>query len=253
MAELRADIDETWFAWSGPATRCSGQQHHRLLPDSGAASRHRVCAADAGRRSGAACPHHVPRSDERLRQEAGRQMRVGLAAAILLLRPGTPALTHRLDEYLQATLISVGKDQLQAEITLTPGVAGLPIVAAIIDTDADGVISEAEQRAYAGQVLRDLSFTIDGHPLTPRLRFDAISRHRRDERGAGRDSDRVQADLPRGGPSRRLVFENRHQSRIGAYLVNCLVPQRPRNPDRGAESELLAVALSTGLRADGRS
>ena len=33
--------------------------------------------------------------------------------------------------------------------------------------------------------------------------------------------------LPRGGPNRRLIFENHHESRIAAYLVNCLVPRDP--------------------------
>ena len=51
MAEIKADINETWFAWSGPTTATPGQQHHSLLPDSGAASRDRVRAAAAGRRS----------------------------------------------------------------------------------------------------------------------------------------------------------------------------------------------------------
>ena len=64
MAEIKAGIDETWFAWSGPTTAAPGTQHHGLLPDSGSASRHRVCASAAGRRSFHACPHHVPRSDE---------------------------------------------------------------------------------------------------------------------------------------------------------------------------------------------
>jgi hypothetical protein len=35
------------------------------------------------------------------------------------------------------------------------------------------------------------------------------------------------ADVPGAGGHRKLVFENRHQSAIGAYLVNCLVPRDP--------------------------
>jgi len=153
-------------------------------------------------------------------------MKTRLAAVVLLLAP-TPALTHRLDEYLQGAIISIGKDRLEAQITLTPGVAVFPMLAASIDTDKDGVVSEAEQRAYAGRVLRDLSLTIDGRPLAPRLvsmQFPSL-----DEMKEGRGGIRIdfQADLPRGGPRRRLVFENRHQNRIGAYLVNCLVPSDP--------------------------
>jgi len=153
-------------------------------------------------------------------------MKLGLAAAILLLAPA-PALTHRLDEYLQGTLISIGRQSVEAEITLTPGVAVFPIVLADIDTDMDGFASEKEQRAYAGRVLRDLSLTIDGHPLTPQLlsmRFPTI-----DEMKEGLGGIRIEfkANLRPGGPSRRLVFENRHQSSVGAYLVNCLVPRDP--------------------------
>ena len=149
-----------------------------------------------------------------------------LVAAILLSVPA-PAIAHRLDEYLQETLLSLGKTRLQAELTLTPGVAVYPIVAADIDSNRDGVFSESEQRAYAGRVLRDLSLTIDGHPVTPRLvalRFPAVGEMKA---GLGAIHIEFQADLPGGGPARQLVFENRHESRLGAYLVNCLVPQDP--------------------------
>ena len=53
----------------------------------------------------------------------------------------------------------------------------------------DGVISEAEQRAYAERVLRDLSLTIDGDPLRLRLVSIEISEDRGDERRTRRDSD----------------------------------------------------------------
>lgn len=154
-------------------------------------------------------------------------MKGKLAAAVVFLLAGTPALAHRLDEYLQGTLISVEKGRLQAQMTLTPGVAVYPIVIAGIDTDADGVISETEQRVYAGRVLRDLSLTIDGHRLTPRLvswEFPAI-----DEMKEGRGEIRIEfsAELPRNGPNRKLTLENHHQSRIAAYQVNCLVPRDP--------------------------
>lgn len=92
-----------------------------------------------------------------------------LAAAALLLSLGIPVSAHRLDEYLQATLISVDKNRIQAQIRLIPGVAVFPVVLAGIDTDRDGVISKPEEQAYAQQVLRDLSLTIDGDRLRPRL------------------------------------------------------------------------------------
>jgi hypothetical protein len=45
--------------------------------------------------------------------------------------------------------------------------------------------------------------------------------------GLGTIELEVGADVPRGGRDRRLVFENRHETRIAAYLVNCLVPTDP--------------------------
>jgi hypothetical protein len=150
-----------------------------------------------------------------------------LSAATLLLLAGISASAHRLDEYLQGTILSVAKNRLDAEITLTPGVAVFPALIADIDTDGDGAISQAEQHSYAEQVLRDLSLSIDGHFLTPHLisaEFPHIS-----EMKEGRGEIRIEfdSDLPRGGGSRKLIFENHHQSRVAAYQVNVLVPRDP--------------------------
>ena len=152
--------------------------------------------------------------------------RLAAAGAILLL-VGTPASAHRLDEYLQATTISVEKDRVQAQIRLTPGVAVFPIVLANLDTDADGVISEAEQAAYAEQVLGDLSLTIDGDRLRLRLVSLTFAKIEEMKEGLGEIQLEFDAEAPSGGPNRSLTFENRHQSRIAAYLVNCLVPRDP--------------------------
>ncbi len=43
--------------------------------------------------------------------------------------------------------------------------------------------------------------------------------------GRGEIQLEFNADVPSGGPNRRLIFENHHQRRIAAYLVNCLVPR----------------------------
>ena len=151
-----------------------------------------------------------------------------IALAGIVVSLGAPARAHRLDEYLEATLISVEKDHVQASMRLVPGVAVFPAVLASIDTNADGFISPAERQAYAESVVRDLSLSVDGNVLAPRLvsvHFPNVEDMRE---GLGEIHIDLNADLPRGGPDRRLVFENHHQSRIAAYLVNCLVP-RDRN------------------------
>ena len=80
----------------------------------------------------------------------------------LVLLAATPVGAHRLDEYLQATTIAVEKGRVQAEIRLVPGVAVFPIVFAGIDSDSDGVMSAAEQRAYAQWVLHEVSLSTEG-------------------------------------------------------------------------------------------
>jgi hypothetical protein len=56
------------------------------------------------------------------------------------------------------------------------------------------------------------------------MRFPTVDEMRE---GLGQIQLDFDADLPRGGRNRKLTFENRHLSRIAAYLVNCLVPGDP--------------------------
>ena len=150
---------------------------------------------------------------------------VATAAVLLLL--GAPASAHRLDEYLQATIISVEKDHIQASMRLIPGVAVSSVVLASIDTNWDGVISEAEQRTYAERVLRDLSLTVDGKSASPTLVSQKFPATEEIKEGLGEIQIEFTVDLARGGPERRIIFENHHQNEISAYLVNCLVPRDP--------------------------
>ena len=153
-----------------------------------------------------------------------RRLTAACAAMMLL---GASASAHRLDEYLQATLLSIEKDRVQVSMRLTPGVAVSAFVLAGIDANADGVISEAERRAYAERVLRDVSLRIDGHELSPQLISVEFPGVEEMKAGLGEIKIEFSADLSRRGRDRRLIFENHHQSRISAYLVNCLASTDP--------------------------
>lgn len=159
----------------------------------------------------------------------------------LVLLTAATCFAHRLDEYLQATQLSVEKDRVHAQIFLTPGVAVFPVVFAGIDTDADHVLSTAEQRAYAERVLSDLSLSVDGDPLRLRLVSAKFPAPEEMQQGLGEIAIDFQADLPVNGGNRTLTFENHHQQRIAAYLVNCLVS---RDPD---------IRLGTQHRNDSQS
>jgi hypothetical protein len=149
--------------------------------------------------------------------------RLSVAAVILPLL-ATSASAHRLDEYLQATIISVEKDRVQATMRLVPGVTVSDFVMTTIDSNADGAISQTEQRAYAERVLRDVSLTVDGDILRPRLISVEFPGLEEMKEGLGEIQIEFSADLPHNGPNRRLTFENHHQRGIATYLVNCLVP-----------------------------
>ncbi len=143
--------------------------------------------------------------------------RMGVSALLLLILSGGAA-AHRLDEYLQATLIGVTRDGVDLEIQLTPGVAMLPLLMAVIDRDRDGRISSEEERAYVGRVAREVELRVDGVPAPLSLiesKFPAIEAMRE-----GLGTIRIKLRAARSG--HELRFENRHLPQASVYLVNCL-------------------------------
>jgi hypothetical protein len=142
----------------------------------------------------------------------------------LALLAAAPVQAHRLDEYLQATTISLEKGRISAEIRLAPGVAVFPQVFADIDRDGDGIASQAEQERYAQRVLDDVKLTLDDTRLAPRLVSSAFAPKELLARGLGEIRMTIEANVPRQGASHRLTFENHHQRQIGVYLVNGLLP-----------------------------
>ena len=139
----------------------------------------------------------------------------------------SPTFAHRLDEYLQATTIAVEKDHVVLQLHLTPGVAVTRKVLAELDTNRDEAVTDAERKDYALRVSHDLSLKIDGE--IPNLRLVASSFPQAAEmtKGTGDILLRFEASLESGKSAHKLSFENRHQSAISVYLVNCLVPHDP--------------------------
>lgn len=143
--------------------------------------------------------------------------RMGVSVLLALILVGGAA-AHRLDEYLQATLIGVTPDGIEVEIQLTPGVAMLPVLMAAIDQDSDGRISSGEERAYVGRVAREVELRVDGVPAPLSLiesKFPALDAMRE---GLGT----IAIKLRTASSGHELRFENRHLPQVSAYLVNCL-------------------------------
>ena len=89
-----------------------------------------------------------------------KKIPVALIAVLLSFAPYASA--HRLDEYLQATRLSLAANQIGVEIDLTPGVDVATAIFALINTDHDGRISPSEADRYANQVVRETTLDIDG-------------------------------------------------------------------------------------------
>jgi len=146
-----------------------------------------------------------------------------IGATIALLLP-VKAFAHRLDEYLEATILSIDSGHVDGSMRLVPGVAVASAVISKIDSNGDGILSDSEQQAYAERVLQDVSLSADGQILPLHLVSSDFPPIEAMKGGVGEIHLNFTADLPGGGANRRLIFENHHQSNIAVYLVNSLVP-----------------------------
>jgi hypothetical protein len=108
---------------------------------------------------------------------------------------------------------------------LIPGVLVAPFLIAEIDSNRDGILSAAEKQAYAERVLGDLSMTVDGRSIQPKLISWSFPLPAQMRDGVGEIQIEYAADLPHGAPNRTLILANHHLNRTSVYLMNVAVPQ----------------------------
>jgi hypothetical protein len=149
---------------------------------------------------------------------------LAIGVAVFLALPIT-AFAHRLDEYLEATILSLQAGRVEGSIRLQPGVAVSSAVIASIDTNGDGVFSDTEQHAYAQHILSNVAVSVDGRDLSLHLVSLSFPEIDAMKQGIGEIHVDFSADVPAGGTNRKLVFENRNHDNTAVYLVNSLVPQ----------------------------
>jgi hypothetical protein len=154
--------------------------------------------------------------------------RAVLAGFVFLCAASEMTSAHRLDEYLQATRVAFAGDRVEVEVDLIPGAALASGVMSRIDHDGDNTASPIEVAAYAQAVLRDLTVTVDLHPVAMTLaRVEAASL---DEIRAGVGAIRLSAVgvVERGGTGPHSVYvRNDHRPEISVYSVNALIPGDP--------------------------
>ena len=152
-------------------------------------------------------------------------MKLKLALGVACLLFGKAAWAHRIDEYLQATMLSLKANEAEASMRLIPGVMVAPSVIAAIDSNDDGVFSESEKQAYARRVVGDLSITINGKSIPPQLFSWNFPEPAQMREGLGEIRIEYRVALPPDGPKRALVLANHHLNPASVYLMNTVVPE----------------------------
>jgi hypothetical protein len=180
---------------------------------------------------------------------ASKRVALSVIAALALVCSARVS-AHRLDEYLQAARIGVGANGVHLEMSLTPGVAVADRVIREIDRDGDGVMSEAEQRAYAERVLTAITLRVDDAPA---LRLSLAGSSFPDpvtiSSGNGVIAIRSDARLsPLTAGTHRVVFRNTFVEDKSVYLANALVPDDDRvavtGQERRVDQSELTIAFS---------
>ena len=155
-----------------------------------------------------------------------RTLLIALMFGIVGLALPEGAAAHRLDEYLQASRISVERDAIELEIDLTPGMNVASQIFASIDTNGDGHISSVESDAYARLVFDSIALNADGRPLRVSLLDQRFPEFHEMALGVGTIRLRATAALSSAAAGRHHVYyRNTHQPEIGVYLVNALLPE----------------------------
>jgi hypothetical protein len=136
-----------------------------------------------------------------------------------------PAGAHRLDEYLQATRLSIDIDRVGLEIDLTPGVSVASRVFAWADTNRDGELSTTETEAYARRILSAVVLSVDGRVVPVTLVDSRFPDVRDITAGVGTIRLRAASKIPPASAGRhQLAYVNEYRPDMSVYLVNALVP-----------------------------
>lgn len=154
-------------------------------------------------------------------------MKRALTTAGVLLALAPPLSAHRLDEYLQASRVSLGRTSVVLEVDLTPGVSLAGEIVALIDRDRDETISPAEAKSYAERVLADIDVELDGQAIDMTLIHVETSSIDETLHGMGTIQVRGEADvvpLSMWRRQRQLHVRNNHRPRSSVYLVNAMIP-----------------------------
>ena len=176
-------------------------------------------------------------------------MRRLLACLFCMCAVHLSGTAHVLDQYLQVAQIALAPDGVRVELRLIPGAQVAERVFALMDADADGRLSSAEEQTYAQRVLQDLALSLNEHRLPLALaevQFPARDTMR-EGLGAIRLTFTATATL-NGTSNQRLNFRNDHLPEFSTYLANALVPESDAIKIEGQERDALQRGLQINFQ-----
>jgi hypothetical protein len=182
-----------------------------------------------------------------------RETSISAVVLGMCLASSTATDAHRLDEYLQATLLSVDRDRVTVEIGLTPGVTVAPQIMMSIDSDGDGRISAAEGEAYGREVLRSVVLVVDDRPAPLVLEESKFPEFGEMKLGLGTIRLRAAAKVDSGLGRHHLSYRNTYKPELSVYLANALVPadQRVQVAAQTRDRTQQSIAVDYTVALDG--
>ena len=131
-------------------------------------------------------------------------------------------IAHPLDEFYQATFITLAPRRVNLTIELYTGVLVAPKVIELIDTDDDALISQAEAQSYIERFITDVTLEVDDQPLDLQMADYEFPTVLDLQAGVGVIRLQLYADVHVDAQTHMLFYENNHFSDVSTYLVNAL-------------------------------
>ena len=149
-----------------------------------------------------------------------------LPLLLALLAFPSAGFAHRVDEYLQATLVAIEPGGFRLQINLTPGMAFAEQVLAMIDGNRDGVISTNEVAAYAELLKRDLIVQLNHRNVELKLTASNFAKPTELRTGLGIIQMEFSATPGMFAAGlHKLTVENLHLPAASVYLFNAAQPE----------------------------
>jgi hypothetical protein len=144
---------------------------------------------------------------------------------LLFLASAAIVFAHRVDEHLQATLVTIEPDRIRLQINLTPGVGVAEKVLGLVDRNRDGVIATNEAAAYCELLKHDLTVKLDQRDLKLKCTasyFPGLAELRTGWGFIQIEFSGTTGQLAAG--AHKLTIENRHLPKLSVYLINAAQP-----------------------------